>query len=259
MNSPEREGVSVILPIADASAPIVAEWESYLKTCGREWEVLTPPLTKGFGAAFRSALESARHPLVLLTTADYPYTPADLGKFLERMDTPSEIPDPRTGEWVMRLPDLVAGVRTGRPVPAGWKVVGWVVRNFCRFVLGFPLPPLASWYGFREHLRAWRAWAVYGVPFTDPHCGFKLIRRSFLDRFPIQCDGDLVHIELTAKATFLTVLLDELPLTPKSDSIPYATWDRKDKRELFGRPRFWKPSVSSFPSPLGGEGLGVRG
>ena len=256
MTPPDREPVSVVLPAPTPEQ--VAAWEKYLKACGREWELLTPPLTNGYGAAVRSAPDTARHPLVLLTAADYPYTPSDLTKLLERIDTPSEIPDPATGEWKMRLPDLVVGCRTGVPVPPLPKLFGRLYRGFCKLALGLPIEPLPGWYGFGEHLRAWKAWVVYGVPLHDPHCGFKLFRRSFLDRFPIQCDGDLVHIELVAKSTFLTALMDELPLSPKPDAIPKAVWDRKDRKELWGRPRFWKP-MASLPSPLAGEGLGVRG
>jgi hypothetical protein len=253
MSSTGRDGVSVILThrTEETLAPLRAAWEAYLAKCGREAELVPAPISSGVGAAFRSALDRCRLPLVLLVTDDYPYTPADLGKFLERMDTPSEIPNPKTDQFEMKLPDLVCGMRTGVPVPAVPRLMGTMVGTFCKYVLGFPLEPLPGWYGFREYLRTWRAWAVYGVPFTDPHCGFKLLRRSFLDRFPIQCDGDLVHIELAAKATFLTSLVDQLPLTPKPDPVPYAVWDRKDRRTLWGRPKFWKPS-HSLPAPLGG-------
>ena len=240
--SDTREAVSVILPVPDPSHPIVVEWQTYLKASGREWELLTPPPSAaGYGATLRAALETARHPLVLITASDYPYTPADLGRLLEKIDTPSEIPDPVSGEWRMRTPDLVLGCRTGVPVPPVPRLIGATYRGFCRVVLGMPLAPLPGWYGFREHLRAWWAKVVYGVPAHDPHCGFKLFRRTFLDRFPIQCDGDLVHIELVAKATFLTCLMDEVPLTPKPDRIPYARWSRPDRRTLFHRPKFRNP------------------
>jgi hypothetical protein len=245
--SATREPVSVVLPLPADDYPARAEWQKYLhKSGGPDWELICPPLTTGYGVAIRTGLESARHPLVLLTSADYPYTPADLDKLLERIGTANELPDPITGEWRMKLPDLVVGCRTGRPVPQPLKFLGAVYRAFCRVVLGMPLDPLPGWYGFGEHLRAWWAWVVYGVPTTDPHCGLKLFRRSFLGRFPIQCDGDLVHIELVAKATFLTCLMDELPLTPKPDPIPKPTWTRKDRGTLFGRPKFWKATGSSF-------------
>ena len=64
------------------------------------------------------------------------------------------------------------------------------------------------------------------------------------DRFPIQCDGDFVHVELIAKATFTICLMDELPLTPKADPIPKAHWTEFWK--LFNNPKFTPPAA---PTP----------
>lgn len=210
---------------------------------------------KGYGACVRTALAVVSHPLVLLTADSYPYTPADLGKLLERIDTPGEMPDPASGEFVMRTPDLVAGRRTGITEPLLIRVVGAFVRGFCRIALGLPLERREGWYGLSEYLRTWRAWLVFGVPLHDPHCGFKLVRKPLLERFPIQCDGDLFHIELVAKATFLTCMMDEIPLSPKSEAVPKADWNRADRRVLWGKPKFaHPPAVPGQPEgEAGGE------
>ncbi len=253
MTSPP-DAVSVILPLAAPNDPLVAAWEKHLKGTGRWGEVLTPHLGGGYGTAVRIALDAATSPLVLLTAADYPYTPADLPQLVEKIEAAGEVLDPATGEWVMRTPDLVCGARTGRPVPGGLKQLGWTYRTFCKLALGLPQHPLPGWYGFGEHLRAWRAWVVYGDGLNDPHCGFKLVRRSLLDRFPLQCDGDMVHIELVAKATFLTSLMDEVHLTPKPDPIPKPVWAKKDRRALWGKPKFWKPQAGTlFAATSGSE------
>jgi hypothetical protein len=73
---------------------------------------------------------------------------------------------------------------------------------------------------------------VYGVPLADVNSCFKLFRTDFLKRFPIQSDGDFVHTELVAKATFLTSIMDEVPLTPRPDPIPAVTIDPADIRRL---------------------------
>lgn len=245
--TPPPAAVSVILPLAAPNDPLVAAWEKHLKGAGRWGEVLTPDLAGGYGAAVRAAIDAATSPLVLLTAADYPYTPADLPKLIEKLETAGEVLDPATGEWVMRTPDLVCGARTGRPVPGGLKQLGWIYRTFCRLALGLPQNPLPGWYGLGEHLRAWRAWVVYGDGLNDPHCAFKLIRRSLLDRFPLQCDGDMAHVELVAKVTFLTCLMDEVHLTPKPDPLPKAVWTRKDRKTLWGRPKFRKPPADTTP------------
>lgn len=256
MTAPTRDGVSVVLPVRTADPGAMLDtWTGYLPKCGRAWELIAvadgvtvderPGVTvlrhdtpKGYGACVRTALPAVTHPLVLLAADNYPYTPADLGKLLERIDTPGEMPDPATGEYVMRTPDMVAGLRTGVPEPAALRVFGATFRGFCRIALGLPLERREGWYGCGEHLKAWRAWVVFGVPLHDPHSGFKLVRKRLLDRFPIQCDGDLFHIEMVAKATFLTCMMDELPLTPKPDRVPTAVWAKADKRVLWGSPKF---------------------
>jgi hypothetical protein len=257
MTAPTRDGVTVLLPLRTKAdpAPLLTAWLNYLPTCGRAWQLIAvadgvevpdrdgvtvlrfdTPL--GYGVCVRKALPEVKHPLVLLTADDYPYTPFDLSKFLERIDTPGEMPDPATGEWKPRTPDLVAGARTGVPEPGVLKAGGTILRAFCRIVLDLPLEPRPGWYGFAEHRKARQAWLTYGVPLHDPHCGFKLVRRLLLERFPLQCDGDFFHVELVAKATFLTCMMDEIPLTPKPDRVPPAVWVRADKKALWGSPKF---------------------
>lgn len=239
MSAPTRDGVSVVLTARTPVAPaVLGAWESYLRTAGRPWEVLSVADARGCGAAVRSALPLVKHPLVLLTADDYPYTPADLAMCLERMDKVDDFPDPATDEWKPRTPDLVAGARTGVPEPGLLKVVGAIFRGFCKVVLDLKLEPAPAWYGAGETAKAWRAWLTYGVPLHDPHCGFKLVRKSLLERFPIQCDGDLFHVELVAKATFLTCMMDQVPLTPKPDGVPKTVWAKADKKVLWGKPRF---------------------
>lgn len=277
MNTPSREAVSVVLPvrnIAGAIEGLVAAWTQSLNAIGRPWElivvddgstdgtaakaeaaaartkntrVLKLDQPAGFGACLRLTLAEAQHPLLATSAADYPYTPADLGGLLARMDLETEFPDPATEQFVLRKPDLVGGCRTGVPVPPFWKNLGRLYRGFCRIALRLPLDPLPGWYGLGEHLRGWAAWAVYGVPLEDPNSAFKVYRMDFLERFPIQSDGDFARIELVAKATFLTCILDEIPLSPKIAPVPHANWDRADRKKVFGRPQF-RHAAAAVPS-----------
>jgi hypothetical protein len=196
----------------------------------------------GEGACLTKALAVVEQPLLLLAGSDYPYTPGDLKLMLQRIDMESEVPNPATGEFEMRKPDVVCGCRTGVPVPGGFRIAGWLYRWFCKIALGLPLQPLPGWYGFREHAAAWWGWIVYGVPLEDPNAKFKLFRTSFLKRFPIQSSRDFVHIELIAKATFLTCVLDEVPLTPQNVPVPRATWWKWDRTQVFRDPQFVKPN-----------------
>jgi hypothetical protein len=49
----------------------------------------------------------------------------------------------------------------------------------------------------------------------DPLSGCKLYRTAFLKCVPIQSNDIFVHIELSAKATFLTSIIDEVYLSPQ--------------------------------------------
>ncbi len=271
MNILPREAVSVVIPVRNGAGTIdglISNWTQSLNAIGRPWELLIVDdgstdgtfakaeataakvrniralkldAPTGFGACLRLALPEAQHPLVATSAADYPYTPADLAKLLTRMDLETEFPDPATETFAMRKPDIVGGCRTGVAVPAFWKNLGRLYRGFCRLFLGLPLDPLPGWYGLGDHLRSWFVWIVYGVPLEDPTSAFKVYRADFLRRFPIQSDGDFVQIELVAKSTFLTCILDEMPLSPKGAAIPHATWTRGDRKRVFGNPQFRNP------------------
>ncbi len=261
MTAPPKDGISVVVASrTPAPAELIGAWEEYLRASGRPWQVLSVADARGTGAAVRATLPHITQPLVLLTSDDYPYTPSDLAKLLERIDTPGEMPDPTTGEWKPRAPDLVAGHRTGVPEPLPLRAWGSVVRTFARLVLSYPMEAPQGWYGWGEAWRNWVARSVYGVPVYDPHAAFKLVRRELLERFPIQCDGDLFHVELVAKATFLTCMMDDLPLTPKPDKVQPAVWDSADKKVLWGKPKFKHPPVepdaplTPNPAPADGEG-----
>ena len=277
------EAVSVVIPVRNVAGTIdglTSGWISALNSIGRPWEllivddgstdgtaakaelavqrgknsrVLMLKAPAGFGACLRLALPEVQHPLVATSADDYPYTPADLKNLLARMDVESEFQDPATDQLVMRKPDIVNGCRTGVAVPFFWKTLGRLYRGFCRIALGLPLDPLPGWLGLREHLRSWGAWIVYGVPLEDPNSAFKAYRKAFLERFPIQSDGDFARIELVAKSTFLTCILDEIPLTPKSGSIPHAVWLSADRKRVFRKPLFTivpKPAVEVEPATM---------
>ncbi len=54
---------------------------------------------------------------------------------------------------------------------------------------------------------------LFGVPYRDPGCPFRLFRRDIFARIPLQSKGPFVHVEIVAKANFLGCLLgEEVPL-----------------------------------------------
>ncbi len=259
-----RDAVTLVLPVPDAGERLgksVTAWADALARLGREFEilvvddgspdptpfaklgllkhvrVLTHATRRGYGASLRTAVADARHPILVHASTDDAYTPNDLSKLLDRLDV--------TDELSGLSPTLVSGCRAGRPAPAALRLAGRAWRLFCRVALGLPLAPPAAWLGFTSHAYSYWVWAVFGVPLVDPHSAFKVWRTAFLKRVPIQSGGDFVHTELVAKATFLTSVLDEVPLSPRTPSPPPT-------------PSVWPEMVAVFRAPDFGDPLGVR-
>jgi glycosyltransferase involved in cell wall biosynthesis len=246
------EAVTVVIPVhdaADALGKILPGWRVVLERTGRAFEVLVVDdgsteaaavervvprdphfrllrhdTRKGYGACLRTALPEAKHQLFFYTAVDYPYTPKDITKLLDRINLKDEL--------LGKQPDLISGCRTGIPKPAFPHWVGRAWAFLARVFAGMPIPESSPWHGWPAFWYRTRARWVYGVPLADVNSCFKLFRTDFLRRFPIQSDGDFVHTELVAKATFLTSIMDEVPLTPKPDPVPPTGDIRADRRKL---------------------------
>ncbi|WP_168219221.1 glycosyltransferase family 2 protein [Limnoglobus roseus] len=277
MTSSPPDPVTLILPVRNAAAQLAAvlnEWSRFLQTeLGRGYDIIlvddgstdkTPelldnfrstiphlrllkhPQSLGFGASLRTALAEPTHPIVCYSSLDYPYTPADLLKLLGQLGKVAPVFD------VPHAIEAVSGCRTGRPVPPFWKIVGGLYRIFARIALGISPPRLPGWLGFRDHFRSWWLWLAMGVPLADVNSAFKVFRRSLFDRFPIQSDSDFVHAEIFAKLTFLSVLVAEEPLSPKSEATPKTWWSDfwavlKDAKFHTPLPDLTQPTVSPTP------------
>src|SRR5262249_46653834 len=142
---------------------------------------------RGDGAALRTALGTARYPLLFYTACDPRYRPADLRRLLKEIDRVH----------------LVSGYRAGRPVPRFWRWVGAVRRGRGRVVLAHAAPPLPGWLGWKRHFGRLLVRMFFGVRNQDVTCPFRLVRRSIFGRIPLQSDGGFVHVEILAKANFL--------------------------------------------------------
>lgn len=261
------EAVSVVLPVRNLAGQlgsVVGGWRSFLDRSRRDFEillvddgstdgtaekadeiaakhstirVLRQEKPSGYGACLRVGLAEAKFPLVFFTAADYPYLPGDLGKLLERIG--------HTDAHLGRKLDVVSGCRTGLRTPAIWDWTGRIVRGFCRFALGLPLEASPTWLGLGETVRTWVLWFLFADPLHDPFSAFKLFRKSVFEKFPVQCDGEFAHVEVIAKATFTTCLIDEIPLTPNPTAIPRPTWSEFGK--LFFSPEFTPPPPAISP------------
>ncbi|MBY0458629.1 MAG: glycosyltransferase [Gemmataceae bacterium] len=213
-------------------------------------KVLAHEAPRGFGACVRTALAESTQPLFLYAGITAHYTPTDIRPMLERIELRDEV--------FGKQPDLISGFRAGQPRPAVVTYLGGAWKLFWRVFSGLPMPPAVPWYGWDAWWYKARAAWVFGVPLADVNSAFKLYRTAFLKRFPIQSDGDFVHVELVAKATFLTSIMDEIPLTPKTEPFPPLGPTAGDRRKVaddpqFAFPRAPEPTPAS-PSPLAGEG-----
>jgi hypothetical protein len=224
-----------ILIVDDGSTDTTAEIAAKLTTRVRHTRLLKQESQKGYGASLRTALAETKTPLFFYTAVDYPYAPADIGKLLERIDLRDEI--------LHKQPDLISGCRTGLPTPKTVFWIGGAWKLFWRVFAGLPISESLPWHGWGEFWYATRVHWLYAIPLIDVNSCFKLFRTEFLKRFPIQSDGDFVHTELVAKATFLTSIMDEVPLTPKPDPLPSLGPLGVDQRRVFRRPEF------AFPPP----------
>jgi len=269
--APPREGISVVISVhngADRLEKVVPAWGDALARLGRDYEIIviddgstdaTPAILdkltagrvkflqamkhdarKGFGACLKTSLDAVRQPLLAYSSLDYPYSPADLVKLLARI----EVRDAVLG----KQPDLINGCRTGRAVPAPLEWLGRAWRLVWRIALGLQLQPLPAWPGLRNYLYGLFVGWSFGVPLADVNSQFKLFRTAFLRRVPIQSDGDFVHTELAAKATFLTSIMDEIALSPAvaPETPRPSVW--KDFWRVFNDPDF-----GTIAPPVAGE------
>jgi glycosyltransferase involved in cell wall biosynthesis len=190
---------------------------------------------RGFGAALRTGLAAACHPLLLTTTCNPQYSPADLPKLLADIDKVH----------------LVTGYRVWQPVPWPLRVLGWFARLLARVLLAQSLEPFAGWLGWQDHLRALAARLQFGVVVADVSCVLRLHRRHIFERIPIQSEGPFALVEMLAKANFLGCVITEAPVTyqPRSELPPpdARTW-KADRRRVFWHPDFGPPFLPEPPA-----------
>ncbi len=162
--------------------------------------VIRLPQPAGIGASLRAGVAQAQFPLVLYTTADEQYQPADLPALLKEIDRVH----------------LVSGFRRWQPVPFLAWVLSGAYRIMARVLFDFPMPPLPGWQGWKEYLYRLLIRVVFAVRSMDLNCYFVLCRREIFSRLPIQSDGSFAQTEILAKANFLGYLIgvgEEIPIT----------------------------------------------
>jgi glycosyltransferase involved in cell wall biosynthesis len=228
-----------IIVVNDGSSDNTAALADALAAQRPQLRVLHHPAPRGLGAALRTGIAEAKHPLLLYTVCNKEYQPADLNRLLEHIDKV----------------DVVTGYRVWRPIPT-WRLwLDALYRGFVRLVFGLSKEPLDCWLGTRHYGPRWLARWIFGVRVRDPECLFTLCRRAIFARMPIQTDGDFAPVEILAKANFLACWLAEVPVSwipPTRAEAPLGKAARKQARReiwlLFHHPDFGPAAVKSDQS-----------
>jgi hypothetical protein len=126
------------------------------------------------------------------------------------------------------------------------RIVGTLWRWFCLVAFSWSPPRLPGWLGWRRHWAWFWARLAFALRDHDLTCPFRLLRRNALDRVILQSDGPFAHVELLAKATFLSRMMAE-PLVLDVKPGPYrgdaaAIW--KEAKAVFNKPEFGKAEIS---------------
>ena len=182
---------------------------------------------QGEGAALRTALATAHHPLLFYTLADPHYQPSDLGKLLCKR------PDPREPDLEIDHVHILSASRSGRPMPWPGRILGPVWGLFLRVMLAHAPERAPGWLGWQRHATALLVRILFGVRYRDVACPFRLLRREILARIPLQSDGSFVHVEILAKANFLGLMMgQEVPLEPGRYPPLTAEMSREEWRQM---------------------------
>jgi glycosyltransferase involved in cell wall biosynthesis len=229
-----------ILLVDDGSTDDTAARADTLALQFPQLHVLRHTTRRGVGAALRTGIAAAKHPLLCYTLCNKQYQPADLKRLLEHIDKV----------------DVVTGYRVWRPLPH-WRVwLDRLYRGFVRVIFGLSLDAKEVYFGRAGCGRRWLARWLFGVRVRDPECLFTLCRRSIFARIPIQTDGDFAPIEALAKANFLGAWMSEVPVSwipptvleppPSKEARKHA---RHEIRRLLRHPDFGPPVLPPMETP----------
>lgn len=160
--------------------------------------------------------------------------------------------DPAVGGRQIDHVHLLSGYRAGVRVPLPWRVVGWLWRVICVVLFSYWPQPLPGWLGWRRHLGWLLVRIFFGLRMHDVSCPFRLMRRDILARMPVQSNGSFAHVELLAKANFLSCLMGEempIPVVPGAYRGDAGELFR-EARQLFNHPDFGPPVLPAEPSAV---------
>ena len=148
-----------VVIVDDGSRDATPRMADALASADPRVRVVHHPRNLGYGAALRSGLAAARHPLIAFTDGDRQFRVADVGRLLDRMAVDD--------------PDVVVGYRIRRADP--------LVRTL-----------YARAYRLANRI-------FFGLRVTDVDCACKLFRRGALAGINVESGGACFSAELLIK------------------------------------------------------------
>jgi len=227
---PREPGIRQVI----APAGIAAVLEGVVVT-----EVV-PEAGQGMGTWLSRSLEQAHHARVLVLGGPVQQYPAadSLGLMADKLDLAHLVLAPRPQS------------RLGPAVR--WMHSLW--SGMVRWILALEAKPEPRWPGWSAWTRRLAARWVLAVPGNDPGTPHRLLRREMIPALNLQSPSGFVWVEMVAKATFLSALIEELPTPVRGEGYgpghpSEAGWWRDFRRlcsaPVFGRP--WNPHQGGPP------------
>jgi glycosyltransferase involved in cell wall biosynthesis len=227
LNGLDREYELIV--VDDGSTDGTGELAEKLATGYRHVVVRRHERASGEGAALRTALAMAHHPLLFYTLGDPHYQPSDLGRLLRKR------PDPRKPDLEIDHVHILSASRSGRPMPWLGRILGPLWGLFLRVMLAHVPERAPGWLGWSRHAAALLARILFGVRYRDIACPFRLLRREIFTRIPLQSVGAFVHVEILAKANYLGLMMgQEVPLEPGRYPSLTREMSREEWRQIRG-------------------------
>ncbi|HUQ85045.1 MAG TPA: glycosyltransferase family 2 protein [Candidatus Limnocylindrales bacterium] len=174
---PVAEKVSLkweIIMVDDGSTDDTLKIAKKLASKDERLKVVSLHPNRGYGAALQAGLEKARHKYIVFTDGDGQFNFLEVTKFIKKIENA----------------DMVIGFRQVR-------------RDSNRFRRLLLMNLLKIWDLIFFKLR-----------FKDIDCGFKMIRRSALDKIlPLRSEGAMITTEILAKANRKKLKIEEVGIT----------------------------------------------
>jgi len=132
--------------------------------------VVHHPINRGYGAAVRSGLEAARHPLMILVDGDNQFDLTEIPVLLRNLGDN----------------DIISGYRIARHDPAFRRLYAVMYNRTARL--------------------------LFKIPIRDVNCGFKVYRKSVIERLlpHLRSTGALINVEMFARARKLGARVTEV-------------------------------------------------